>query len=137
MPGFGRKLGKRGEEQAERCRAVALLGDTNPCTTSWSSCQSPQSLQPPKERGSPSHGSTARGSRALTLVLEVQDDGSVHGGHRQGQSAVSQLHVQAHQPQVVLPVQGPHGLGKGKGIGATHRSAGLLQSSSSSSGDWL
>lgn len=69
----------------------------------------------------------------LTLGLEVQDDGGVHRRHGQGQRAVSQLHVQAHQPQVVLPVQGPHGLGKG-GSSCSQQisqqeplSAGLLQ----------
>lgn len=75
--------------------------------------QSSQSLQLPKECGFPTHGCTDKGSTALTLGLEVQDDGSVHRRHRQGERAISQLHVQAHQPQVVLPVQGPHGLGKG------------------------
>lgn len=131
--------GRHCQEQAEGSRAVALLGagdpvgDPDPCTRSWSSCQSSQSLQLPKECGIPTHGSTDRGSTALTLGLEVQDDGSVHRRHGQGQSAVSQLHVQAHQPQVVLPVQGPHGLEKG-GSSCSEQisqqeplSAGLLQ----------
>lgn len=48
----------------------------------------------------------------LTFVLEVQDDGSVDGGHSQvSQSPVLQLHIQCHRAQMRLPAQGPHRLG--------------------------
>ena len=46
----------------------------------------------------------------LTLVLEIQQDNSLHGGHSNRQGAVSQLHVHRHQAQGVLPAERPHGL---------------------------
>ena len=49
--------------------------------------------------------------RDRTFVLEVQDDGSVDGGHGEvGEGAVLQLQVQSDRAQVRLPAQRPHGL---------------------------